>query len=371
MTSDLIQEAERQRKFYTLDGLRGVAAIAVAMFHFAPLVAPVMLGSSYLAVDLFFLMSGFVIAYSYERKFASGMGVGKFMLVRVIRLYPMYILGTAIFALPIAAALLMRKDLVWTVGGFSTAMASALLMLPSPPIPGKSLTLFVLNPPAWSLFYELLSNLLFAAIFPVLSDRIVKLLIAVSALGLVASAFAFGNLEGGAHWNDFVVGFARVGFSFFLGVLLCRLHRLKRLPAWRVPPVMILIASVAVLSISVSAGARPFFDLFAVIALFPLLVIAALANEPKANIRAYTVPGLISYPLYTIHMPALALVTGVMAKFTGGRVEQFAPAIGIALIVVLALAAWGLAQTYDVAARKMLTRLTARFGSGLKAHSAP
>ncbi|TIW52974.1 MAG: acyltransferase, partial [Mesorhizobium sp.] len=82
--------------YLNLDALRGVAAISVMLYHFSPFIADgKVLPSSYLAVDLFFLLSGFVIAHAYDRKIESGMGFGTF---RLIRLYPLYLAGTLLGA---------------------------------------------------------------------------------------------------------------------------------------------------------------------------------------------------------------------------------------------------------------------------------
>lgn len=108
--------ATARRTFHTLDGLRGVAAGTVLIYHFPSLWSPASAPSAYLAVDLFFLMSGFVIEHAYGQRLATGLGVRRFLLLRLIRLYPLYLVGTGITALAIAGAMLAHQPAVqWTV----------------------------------------------------------------------------------------------------------------------------------------------------------------------------------------------------------------------------------------------------------------
>ena len=83
-------------RFTGLDGLRGLAALAVFGAHVPdPLLRDALPGCD-LAVDLFFALSGFVLAHAYFERLRKGMGVGTFFKRRVIRLYPLYALGTII-----------------------------------------------------------------------------------------------------------------------------------------------------------------------------------------------------------------------------------------------------------------------------------
>lgn len=359
MVDELLQRADHKRKFHTLDGLRGVAALAVVMLHLTPLIKPLSAPSAYLAVDLFFLMSGFVIAHVYDHRLAAGMSAGQFLLLRWVRLWPLYALGTGLFALPIIAALLLGKQLVWTKGSFLEAAVFQFLMLPSPPIAGKSATLFLLNPPGWSLFFELLSNLGFGIAFSLLVRKALIAVVAVSALALTVSAVIAGNLEGGAHWPDIQYGMARVMFSFFLGVLLSRLFREGALPRFSAPPLAILVLTFAVLLLAPPPALRPWFDLLVVAVVFPLIIVAAVHNEPTKARKGYVLGGVVSYPLYAIHMPVLATLQGIGEKSHRFNLAAHAPVIGLGLIALLVIASWILAETYDVKARGMLGRLVA------------
>ena len=105
MTTD----TREKRVFHTLDGLRGVAALFVAMRH-TNLFHRAGIHGGYLAVDLFFVLSGFVIAHAYERRLASGLSVGRFMAARYLRLWPVYVLGAALGLIAALMHALPGKD---------------------------------------------------------------------------------------------------------------------------------------------------------------------------------------------------------------------------------------------------------------------
>ena len=90
-------------RFGALDGLRGVAAVIVVLHHLGnERLGPFNPTFGYIAVDLFFALSGFVIALNYDHRFAGGMTVKEFMLKRVLRLYPLYAAGLLLSLLTIS-----------------------------------------------------------------------------------------------------------------------------------------------------------------------------------------------------------------------------------------------------------------------------
>src|SRR5688572_27186028 len=105
---------DTKQHFQILDGLRGIAALAVVIFHFMEWIFPDIsnnfIGHGFLAVDFFFCLSGFVIGYAYDDRIRK-MGTGAFFKARLIRLHPLVILGSVLgllgflidpFALPLA-----------------------------------------------------------------------------------------------------------------------------------------------------------------------------------------------------------------------------------------------------------------------------
>jgi peptidoglycan/LPS O-acetylase OafA/YrhL len=213
--------------------MRGVAAIFVVKFHALSMLGNQLNQEDYLAVDLFFCLSGFVLAHAYEKKLENGMSVHQFMVIRLIRLYPLYILGTAIGLLFEAHHLAFHAN---TSSNFASLLREAIpsaFMLPA--TAGSDMNmLYPLNPPAWSLFFELLVNIFFAVLVirNAASNKCLLAIAAVSAVALVALSIGPQPqpvwpfpLNYGWRWGIFLGGIPRVTYSFFMGVLLSRLWR--------------------------------------------------------------------------------------------------------------------------------------------------
>jgi peptidoglycan/LPS O-acetylase OafA/YrhL len=343
-------------KFLALDGIRGVAALLIVVRHCPQFFGGIGPPETYLAVDLFFVLSGFVLAHAYSERLDQGMGWAGFMRVRLIRLYPMYGLGVLIGA----AALILE-----TLGGgpalsistLVTVSLASILMLPCPPTELGS-NLFPINRPGWSLFFELAANLVMAATWKSLNNRTLLIIMAACGALLSYSAFKLPSLDGGYVWSSLGVGYARVGFSFFAGLLIYR-HR-ERLPAL-VSPWVALVASAAILCCPTPAEWRSKYDLVCILLLFPLLVVSAARREPVRGARLCAVLGVISYPLYAIHQPLQRLIADMFAA-GGVDVARWAPDAGLLLAPLLAATAWLVARHYDQPIRDWLTRLFAPGG---------
>ena len=145
-----------------IDGLRGLAALIVYLFHstefFGDSWRP---ASGYLAADLFFLLSGIVIAYSYDGRIGrSERGTVAFMRVRLVRFYPPLILATlATAAVQLVAVRTGHLPITLVNGSLVLAVILTLLFIPQRATPNS--TLYPLNAPFWSLLDELLINACF------------------------------------------------------------------------------------------------------------------------------------------------------------------------------------------------------------------
>jgi peptidoglycan/LPS O-acetylase OafA/YrhL len=355
MATDSAAAVSGKHGFRTLDGMRGMAALCVVGFHLQAVSGVQAFRSAYLAVDLFFLMSGFVIAHAYDRRLDQGMSVFTFMRVRLIRLYPTYAICTLGLAVAIAAAIATGRSQDWTWLGFMQSVPSAMVMLPS----WTSADGYVFfNPPSWSLFWEVMVNLLYVAIFPVLRGRGLFAALVMAGVALVLTAISVTGLNGGWMWSNAWVAPVRVLFPFFVGVIIHRLHAAGRLPVIRVSPHAILLVCVVALLVPVDASGRVVYDLACAGLLFPLLVIAAVQNEPRTGRagRAYLMAGLLSYPLYMTHEP-IHIVTSRLLKAAHIDAARAPLATALAMVILALVAAWVLARFLDPAARRYLNRL--------------
>lgn len=288
-------------KLHTLDAMRGVAAFVVAAFHAGLLNNNPQ--SPYLAVDFFFVLSGFVIAHAYDARLAAGMTATEFIGRRLLRLYPLFALGLGL-GLVVA---LVEVGLGFgrsTLGELALQFICGLLFLPYPDLDPAAL-IVPLNGPYWSLILEMQVNVVFAVAFAWLSLRVVGAVAAVCGLAIIGISHALGTLETGFLLSDYLGGAARVGFSFSAGVLLSRLRHRIRAPKihWSI----LLLATAALLLIPKPAEVRWLYDSVCVIVMFPLLILAGTQSEPSSPriLRLFLLAGGASYALYAIHTPIL------------------------------------------------------------------
>lgn len=337
--------------FATLDAIRGVAAVLVMMRH-VPYFSAISFQESYLAVDVFFLLSGVVIAHAYEQRLQQGLSVLHFVVMRVVRIYPLYLLGSAI------ALMAMYRTGMPDWGTLLSILGLGGLLLPR--LSGN--LLFPLDHPAWSLFFELLANLFYAALVRRLSVRRLWLLLAVSALGLglVLGGRAPHNLDLGWTRATLIGGVFRVGYSFFAGVLLYRLqrrygsriaNRLGRSNWARNGLPWLLVAAVsAVLMASPAPAWRPWFDFAAATAGFPALIYLALCLPPGglgAGLARWL--GLVSYPIYALHVP-LSWLFGPFLE----QVFKDDRWLGASFAAILLPLCWLLGLSFDAPLRRRL-----------------
>ncbi|WP_165943406.1 acyltransferase family protein [Roseicella aquatilis] len=359
MTKDGLQ-GSGQTFFFALEGLRGLVAIMVMIMHYAissgfNTEATVFIPRTYLAVDFFFVLSGFIIAHAYERRLLTGMSLPDFVLRRVVRLWPLLILSlsltlTAIFLAPLLNVEHSKRSL---------SIASFLLsvfLLPTPealaPLPPL---VFPLNVPAWSLSVEVGANLAYAALVSLLATRRLGLFVIASALMLVvATSLGSGDLNSGGMWHNYGGGWLRVCWGFSAGLLVYRLW--LRRPPKPLPPMALYALGLGFVGISVAKVESAAFDLVAVIVLFPLAVYFGtgiqLSGFSKALVKQL---GHLSYSLYITHIPLIILIKVILLA---AHIDLARNALAIFLLgSLLAIAfAWVLDMIYDKPVRAWLSR---------------
>ncbi|UYY57060.1 acyltransferase family protein [Sphingomonas sp. S2-65] len=334
-----------------LDGLRGIAALAIILYHRRWWAASDrdFLQHAYLAVDFFFLLSGLVIARAYEAGLHSGaMRWTDFALLRVVRLYPLLVIGALLGALFLCLRGVADQD-YGLVGRALGGLPFAGLLLPLPPMLFE--LPFAMNEPSWTLFFELVANLAFALAAPRLSNRTLAITIAIFAGLLILVAVQFDGLNTGWRWETLHGGAARVGFSFLLGVGLHRAARCGRLPrlqagSWLPAVLLVAVFCPSLFPRTMNAS----YDIAAAMLLFPAIIVLGCNCRPTTRVAPLLRgAGLLSYPAYIIHVPLLALYEAMIWR------------LGLPNLVMLGLgtaatgvAAWLLARYYDAPVRKVL-----------------
>lgn len=339
--------------FVLLDGLRGFGAILVLVGHTIHYWGPFWAPSGAVIVDLFFLLSGFVIAYAYEPRLAAGMRAGEFMLHRIVRLYPLYLLGTLIGFVVLCGMTLGDADGGQRSLTYTAQLIPQLFMLPTAPMLGSP-DVYALNVPAWTLFFELFVNLVYVLAFRWLRDtRVLALLTAAFALGLIFTVFTLGGIDAGSDWRTFWAGFSRGGFGFFAGVLAYRLlgaPRTAKRPASKWAFVLLVALPLACF-IPATPELRPLVDVILAVGLgIPMLWMSQSVAPPQSFTALFLVGGRISYGVYILHQPFRELAERITWR-TPVLVET-APLGGIAILVMVVALAYVAERFYDRPVRR-------------------
>ena len=347
------------RVFHTLDALRGIAAIGVVIFHMQLAFNPLGVPGGYLAVDLFFMMSGVVLSHAYEPRFQAGMGVVDFMRARFIRLYPLYLLGTMFGIAVTLASMRGHNSQGWDAPGLLQAAARAVVFVPNfsrTPVD----EMFPLNIPCWSLFLELVVNLLFVVAWPLLTFRRLIGICLLSGAGVLVAIIHAGSIDQGSVAASLHIGLARTLFVFCIGVLIAR--HLRHRPYRESNAQVLVIAALVVLAITaaVTGAWRAGWDAACVLVVFPLLVFWGTSVDPGPRVQKIAAfLGVTSYAIYVLHSPLAAVLNSVSRVFAGG-VAAVAPYAGVAVLVLLLLGCWIIDRCIDIPIRRHLARVVPR-----------
>lgn len=358
-----------------LDGLRGVAALLVVWHHvfegyqFAgnkPVIE--FINHGYLAVDFFFILSGFVIGYAYDDRWGKSLTLGGFFKRRLIRLHPMVVLAAVIGFLAFAATGFERWDgSRVTLPMALLALLCASLMIPALPGMPREVRgngeMFPLNGPCWSLFFEYIGNIIYAFLLRFMPTRLLGCLSAALCCALawfaVADPSGYGCL--GMGWTvdamNMLGGLLRLLCPFTMGMFLSRIFRPKRVRGafWLCTVVLLLLFHVPYIEGNGGVCWNGVFEAVCIIVVFPMLVWAAASGTTtdKWSTRVCTFLGDLSFPLYIVHYPLMYVFYLWLIK-----TEQydFASTWQTALLVCVAsvLLAWACLRFYDIPVRRWL-----------------
>jgi peptidoglycan/LPS O-acetylase OafA/YrhL len=346
-----------------LDLMRGIAAIAVLIYHDGGFLGVGLLPNAYLAVDLFFLLSGFVIAHNYDRKIAAGMSLIEFMVQRIIRLYPCMVLALAVGVVVFALRMVRHQGYF---DGWSLLTATGLnaLFLPAVNRPYGLEGYFPFVSTAWSLTLEVFANIVFWLLFPLLNRLRLNLLILASGAAMVAGVFIIGTIDVGMRMTDFWWGVPRVMLTFFLGVALRR-HYFERvsLDLGGRGGLLVFLSLMLVFNASELFGKAlmPVTDLLAAVVVFPLLLLVVVRATPGAGTAAICKwTGDASYPVYLLQTPLMGVVAAVPQLF-GMMAADFVPWIGLAHVGATILIGLWVDRYYELPLRRWLKDQWLRF----------
>ena len=294
-----------------LDGLRGFAALVIMLYHSEMVFrthGPFVRG--YLLVDLFFLLSGFVLAVSTEAKLNAGVGAIHFTRQRFVRLWPLVAVGAGVAAV---------RSLVLGTPPFDLALILALDLAMIPSLAGTG-PFYRLNGPQWTLFYELLANFLHAALLRRVPTWALPLIAAVFGAGLIHTVQLHGSDTWGVNaptWKSWWMALPRVGWSYVLGVWMGRLYKAgRRTPAlpWPIALALPVLGVMLVPSLPLRMATG---DLLFVMPFLPVAMwCVALCRPPQALMPALEWLGTYSLPLYCVHLTVLVSASELFGRGT-------------------------------------------------------
>ena len=324
--------------FEVLDGMRGIAAVAVVIFHFMEFAVPDynnnFIAHAYLAVDFFFCLSGFVIAYAYDNKLQQ-IGVLSFLKLRLIRLHPLVVIGSVLGLLAFIFDPFSNLYAAYGSGTTFLMFLSSCLLIPYPLVPERYFNLFHLNPPTWSLFWEYIANIAYALVLFKLRNKLLWVLALIAAAALCFEAKRSGYLGVGWGGDNVMGGGIRVFYSFLAGMLVYRSRWIiKSDLGFAFLSVLLAVAFLVPFSEKVNWITDSLIVLF----YFPLLVaLGAGARLPSRLTSICKFSGELSYPLYMIHYPFLWLFLSYIEK-AKPPMSQLKIIIPVAVLLLIALA---------------------------------
>lgn len=361
-----------------LDGLRGVAAMLVVWYHvfegfqFAgnkPVID--FINHGYLAVDFFFMLSGFVIGYAYDDRWGKSLTTGGFFRRRLIRLHPMVMLGALIGTVSFLLTGMERWDGTHTTLLLTLiALVCSWLMIPALPRMQRDVRgngeMFPLNGPCWSLFFEYIGNILYALIIRRLSTRILAWLTALLCCALVW--FAVTNQSGygsiGVGWTvdttNLLGGTLRMLCPFTIGMLMSRVFKpIKKVRGafWICTIILLVLFHVPFIDGGTPMSLNGIFEAACIICIFPIIVWTGASSTTTDNTsrRICRFLGDISFPLYIVHYPLMYAFYMWLIK-TGLYTFSETWPIAISTMACSICIAWLSLRFYDEPIRKWLKK---------------
>ena len=367
-------------RYEILDGLRGVAAVLVVLFHLLETYsggqAHQIINHGYLAVDFFFVLSGFVIGYAYDDRWDK-MTTWGFFKRRLVRLQPMVIMGTIVGA---CFYLFGQGDgfpLIGNVEGWKVFLAFVMGCLMIPCGVGMDIRgwgeMNSFNGPNWSLTWEYVGNILYAFVF----RRLPKI-----GLAILAAAAAFCTLDLCLDWNVFgllteghaghrytviggwsltaeqvYIGLTRLLYPFLIGLLISRIGKFIKVKNgfWWCSLILAVLFSIPCVG-GADNILNGVYNATCILVLMPLVVMMGAGSQIKGekSAKVCNFLGEISYPLYITHYPLMYM------QMNWAWSHPDAPAYAHVMVCIgcflLSIGiAYACLKLYDIPVRKWLT----------------
>lgn len=350
LNTDLLKTRQH---FIILDGLRGIAALAIVIFHFMEWAfsdfSENFIGHGFLAVDFFFCLSGFVIGYAYNNRMEK-MGIMEFFKSRLIRLHPLVILGSILGLLAFLFDPFGGDPGAYDAGKLILIFLCSLFLIPYPVMEDRAFNLFGFNAPSWSLFWEYAANILYAVILYRISRGYLLVLTLLAAAVLCYVSYTAGNLLGGWNGDTFWHGGARIAYSFSAGLLIYRYNWIiKNGLGFTGLTILLILAFIMPWS-----SWNWLTEALVVLFYFPLLISLGAGATLSSGLKSICeFSGKISYPLYMTHYSVIWIFGNYFTANKPGT-GQLSLIILIGTLLLIAVA-YVVMVAYDTPVRTYLT----------------
>ncbi|MBB3698007.1 acyltransferase family protein [Flammeovirga yaeyamensis] len=322
--------------FHILDGLRGVAAIIILIFHYLELVylddyETNILGHGYLAVDFFFCLSGFVVAYAYNHRMKE-IGVKNFFINRLIRLHPLVVVGSIIGLIAYLIDPFVTD--VWSVGWdkMSISFLGSIFLIPTPILPYRMDALFPFNSPAWSLFFEYIISIVYGVVLWRMNKKWLVASLSVAGAFMIYQAHADGWINSGWDFPTFTGGFIRVTYSFIAGLVVYKFNLIWKNKLGLFLPLLLLLGCFFYPHVNNDWITESII----VMIIFPLILSIGAGAQTNSTLESgCKFLGDLSYPLYMTHISgAFIFLNYIKSKTVSIDDQLFISSISIMISLV-------------------------------------
>ena len=376
-------------RYEILHGLRGVAALMVVFFHcfetYNGQIGTQIINHGYLAVDFFFMLSGFVIGYAYDNRW-DRMSIWGFFKRRLVRLHPMVVAGTLVgvaffFLSDCNMFAQVMKVEPWK---FFLCLLMGLLMLPC----GNELDIRgwgefnSFNGPCWSLTFEYIGNILYALLLRRLPTAVLAVLcggslfflldltLGFDVFGLFPDATRYSVIGGWSLTADqMYIGMTRLSYPLLCGLIMSRLLS-KRMTAdcpsgspislrggfWWASLLLVVVFSVPAVG-GDNTLTDGIYQALCIVLVFPLvMLIGAGSRTTDAKSAAWCdFLGRLSYPLYITHYPLMYMQMSWVERNAAAPLWIHI-VLNVGVVIVSVFIAWALLKLYDEPVREWLQR---------------
>jgi peptidoglycan/LPS O-acetylase OafA/YrhL len=336
--------ANTTERYAGLDALRGLGASLVVLLHLdAATSALPVFSRGYLAVDLFFMLSGFVIGQAYhDRLINRELDINRYIIMRLRRLYPVILMGIMFGSVPF----------FWRETSISTILIFIFHILLIPAVWTGSV--FPLNFPHWSLFFEILANAAHARLALSRFQVPTTAIVGVASIIYLWVIFHNGTANLGASRATFWFGIPRVMFGFFVGLLLFKFWKSDKFWKPRVNGLLPIAVGCAVILLpQIYHAPGAISDAMTIMLAFPAIIwLAACSKFGSLGTAVATFAGELSYPLYAIHAPMIFTARDLIGpSMTGSHLLSW-----LCVMVIIGAAARGVGNIDAIVQRWMRQR---------------